>query len=98
MTEPDWEALGTEFIDPETQISGAKRMERELEEAKRNHEHFWVAIVSFKVTPPLLDGAVLDHENMLGPPAIGCYICEAVFTKLMARKCPGEPMEGPYDG
>jgi hypothetical protein len=88
----EWRHTGA----PEEHVSDALRraamtFERELAEATRRRDHYWLALVGFRVTPPLTDGAVLDHENIRVPPNVGCFICEEPWTPDAPRRCPGEP-------
>ena len=67
--------------------------------ARDRREHVWIAAVAFLVTPPFDEdtGAMLDSENMLGYPGIGCFICEAVWIDGAEHSvCPGDPPGPPY--
>lgn len=66
-------------------------MDREVAEATRRREHYWYALVGFKVSPPIQQDAILDHESMRQPPLVGCYICEQAWEPGIGRRCPGDP-------
>lgn len=63
-------------------------------------EHLWITTVAFKVPDKIArdmaegrdaDQVLLDHENVICPPAIGCYKCEERFSRrLYFRKCTGQ--------
>jgi len=87
-----WESTGHhERIDPAQLVTANLLMDREVAEATRRREHYWFAVVAFKVTPPLQDGAILDHESIRQAPLVGCFICEQAWTPEVDRRCPGEP-------
>lgn len=92
MTSFPFEPTGRkQFISGDRQISAQKVMDKEVAQCVREKKHYWLAIVSFKVNPPLREGSILDSENMRGLTAIGCYICEEPFTEKSPKRCPGEP-------
>lgn len=91
MTNLQWITTGQkEEVTSEHQIKSEKELDRELAEHQRQRKHYWIALVTFKVNPPLSDGALLDHENICGIPMVGCYICEQPWSKNSPRRCPGE--------
>lgn len=69
----------------------AIRFDQEVRQATARHEHYWLALVGFRVTPPLDMGVVLDHENIRVAPSVGCFICETPFARHVPKRCPGEP-------
>lgn len=80
-----------QFISSEQQINRQKIMDKEIAQCEREKKHYFIAVVSFKVNPPMQEGSVLDAENLRGIPGIGCYICEEPYSKNMPKRCPGEP-------
>lgn len=66
--------------------------EREQAEAVRRREHYWLAFVTYRVVPPMREGAMLDAENLRGIPVLGCFICEEPWSDDAPRRCPGEPV------
>jgi len=88
-----WRQTGTqEAISSQALIAATARFDAEVAAATRAREHYWLALVGFVVSPPMLDSAVLDHENIRVAPVVGCYVCEEPWTELTAtRRCKGEP-------
>lgn len=75
---------------PETQ-SGA-RLTDLVQSAVRLREHLWVATAAWAVSDPADPGPLLlDRNNLLTVPGVGCYVCEQVYSPQLARRrCPGE--------
>lgn len=65
--------------------------ETEIRAAEAAHEHYWIASLSYKVTPPLIEERSFDVENLRIPPVVGCYICEEPWTKTARKFCNGDP-------
>ena len=72
--------------------------EREMVYARKAHQHLWASVVPFKISEAALDAMVagepllLDRENMLSMPLVGCLVCEQPFTSaLRRRRCKGDP-------
>jgi hypothetical protein len=80
-----------EQIDPGQQLAAVLVFEREVAEATRRRQHYWFAVVGYKVIPPLTGTTILDHESMRFPPNVGCYICETRWSDNVPPICPGEP-------
>jgi hypothetical protein len=58
-------------------------------------EHLWIATAAWKVVDPTNPQLILDKENLLMPPVIGCYICELSYsTREFHRRCGGKPLGG----
>lgn len=89
MSEPRGVA---QFVSPDRMIRMRAEFDRRYATALRHGTHLWVATVAFYVQPPIQDGTHLDVENLASEPAVGCYVCEEVYTdQLAARRCAGEP-------
>lgn len=60
-------------------------------------EHLWIATAAWLVTDPgKAETLLLDRENLLVSPAIGCYVCEEPYTERIAhRRCSGKGKPGP---
>lgn len=55
----------------------------------RSGNHLWTAMVIYAVNPEA-EMPILDKENLLGFPMIGCYYCEQPYERrLLKRRCPG---------
>jgi hypothetical protein len=65
--------------------------------ALRLHEHLWVATAMWTVVDPgRPQTLILDQENLLVSPRVGCYICEESWSRRLAqRRCTGEGRPGP---
>jgi hypothetical protein len=61
--------------------------------AELSGRHMWCVMTAFLVPDPeTADGMMLDRENMMVYPAIGCFRCEQAYEpRLKPRRCPGEP-------
>lgn len=80
------------FVSPDRQLRQAVYFAGVLEGAARTGEHVWIAVVGYVIHPPLEEGSSLDMDNMTGPPAIGCYVCEEQWEpRLTHRRCKGDP-------
>jgi len=76
------------------------RLERAEAYALKSQTHLWVVLVAYQATDAILDAQegiqgeglpLLDLDNMLGQPSIGCYVCEQPYdSRQRFRKCPGE--------
>lgn len=65
-----------------------------------NGEHLWVATILYEIRNPVEfvnqeNGPVLlDYDNMILGPLMGCYYCEQQFHPNMLKKpCGGTPEE-----
>jgi hypothetical protein len=73
--------------------TAAKRtrlFQREIAQAHHDREHLWVATLTFRVTPPLRDGAMLAVEDLRAGPVAFCMMCERTFTPEVDPVCPGD--------
>lgn len=74
-----------------------EKYEREYDYAVKSQTHLWVAttvyMLSDEAVSTMGEGPVLlDIENLLMVPLIGCFVCEEPFdSKLIHRRCKGEP-------
>jgi hypothetical protein len=87
----EWVGTGQHvYISSSGAAAAASRAEALVEQARERGEHLWIAAVAFIVRPPVADSAMLDSENMLGYPGIGCFICERSYDDGDERtRCPG---------
>ena len=95
MTQPgNWEWDNRQAISGDRQLRQQARFDDKLATAHRLREQLWVAFVGYTVTPPLVDGTILDVDNMTGPPQAGCFICETPWSPwLEKRRCTGNPVQ-----
>lgn len=101
MSRRQWTGQGEQEISGDRQRVGLSRHEELYRYAVASKTHMWVAVISHAASDDLLramtgdDEAslpILDVDTMLGPPAIGCYVCEQTYEpQLRLRRCPGEP-------
>lgn len=65
--------------------------------ALRLGEHLWIATAAWLVPEPsTTETLLLDRENLLVSPAIGCYVCEEPYSRRIAhRRCSGKGKRGP---
>ena len=93
MKEQRWRHTGEgERVGSDALIRADSLFVDEVAAATERREHYWLAVVGFRVSPPLVDDTVLDHENIRVAPSVGCFICEQPYTELLAhRRCKGEP-------
>lgn len=70
--------------------------------ALKTHNHLWIVTVTHFASDQMLrafsgegqpgEQPILDSESIAMRPAIGCFICEEVWSRDLAwRKCKGEP-------
>lgn len=73
------------------------RLTELIERALRVRDHLWIATAAWRVNDPgRVDGHLLDQENLIVAPVIGCYVCEEPWTaREQLRRCRGEPRPGP---
>lgn len=65
-------------------------------EASRRHQHLWIVTVGYLVAVPLAKGTILDADNLIVMPQVGCWVCERAYAPGMeATYCTGEPEERP---
>lgn len=84
--------LDHQRLNPEDYDRIEKRATGAIGIAKLTGKHLWVAMVAYRVTDPERDSLMLDRENLMVYPHIGCFICEQPFTpRMMTRRCPGDP-------
>lgn len=85
---------------PHRQEIGRDRLTAEAEYAEKAHTHLWIVIVTHKASDQVLDQhdgvsadlPILDVDTLLGPPYVGCFVCETPYEpRLRHRKCAGEP-------
>lgn len=76
------------------------RLDSEIEYAVKSKTHLWHSISVHKMSVTALEQMateplILDSENLLTLPMLGCYVCETPYERrLLHRKCPGEPKDG----
>lgn len=75
----------------------SEKSAREYQWALKAKAHLFVATVAYKVSDTALDTMsdaplLLDTENLMTTPALGCFVCEQTYdSRMRYRKCPGEP-------
>ena len=68
------------------------RLEMLVKVAEATASHVWIAVVGYRVIPPLTGMTLLDVDSMVVPPQVGCYRCEQEYTPQVAdQPCPGDP-------
>lgn len=76
-------------VSPQGQIHGANRFEEALRLAELGGNHVWIAITTYLIKDPS-QTLFLDSESLCGPPHIGCFRCEEVWSQALAtRRCKG---------
>jgi hypothetical protein len=73
------------------------RLDDLIRRALRLREHLWIATAAWLVPEPgRVDGYLLDQENLIVAPTIGCYVCEEPWTRReQLRRCTGKAKPGP---
>jgi hypothetical protein len=73
------------------------RLEEVVLRALRLREHLWIATAAWLVPEPgRPDQILLDRENLLVAPNVGCYVCEEPWSRRMeTRRCSGKSKPGP---
>lgn len=73
------------------------RLDVLVRRALRLREHLWIATAAWTVSDPSKPGTmVLDRENLLVSPTIGCYVCEEPWSaREGTRRCKGHGRPGP---
>lgn len=74
-----------------------ERLEELVLRSLRLREHMWIATAAWLVPDPGRPGErLLDKENLLVAPSIGCYVCEEPWTsREETRRCSGRSRPGP---
>jgi hypothetical protein len=68
------------------------RLDSLVEACGKSGDHLWIAAVGYRVVPPLGPNTLLDIDNMVVPPQIGCYRCEQEYTPWrLTQPCTGDP-------
>jgi len=72
------------------------RLTELIHRALRLREHLWIATAAWRVNDPgRPDAHILDQENLIVAPVIGCYVCEEAWSRREElRRCRGEPRPG----
>lgn len=95
--------IGTGFIQevsPDRQVRARDTFRTAYDNAVATRTHLWIVTMAHNASDVFLDhvdgsGAdipIFDMDTMIGPPAIGCYVCEHSYTPaLRGTRCPGEP-------
>jgi hypothetical protein len=87
-----WTVGPTLELSGRRQRSAADRFGQLIDGALMRREHLWIATLGYLVTMPLRPGALLDPDNVIGPPVIGCFVCEQDYTEgMVGTPCPGDP-------
>lgn len=90
---PGWHHAGIEQEVTADRMARADQLfELELAQARQRREHYWIALVGFRVQPPMEGDTHLDSENIRTGPHVGCFLCEEPYAERIAfRRCKGEP-------
>jgi len=97
--EREWTGLGDhQEVSGHRQLQAEDRFEAERSYALKSQTHLWVVTLMHKATDGTLDvydgkdgTPLLDADTLLMRPAVGCYLCEELYTpRLRLRRCPGE--------
>ena len=84
------------YVPGQAALDGA-RVNDLVRRALRLREHMWIATAMWSISNPgEPQTLLLDQENLLVSPRIGCYICEESYShRLAQRRCSGEGRPGP---
>jgi hypothetical protein len=78
-------------VTPDVQRTALARFLVSYAAATKLRQHLWVATMAYLVDPTQ-DQTRLDTASMIGPPGVGCYICEMTYRpELLNGHCKGEP-------
>lgn len=97
-----WTSTGAQQeATPHRQRVGFDRHLALYEQALANRTHMWHVLVQHTASPRFLDAVdgnqldgpgLLDVDTLLGPPMVGCFVCEQSYSPQLRRtRCPGEP-------
>jgi hypothetical protein len=99
--EREWVALGDkQEATPARQRAAMADLDAAYSYAVKSKTHLWIATTAHRLSESTLDAfdgkstemPILDAENLIAPPALGCYVCEGPYEPLLRlRRCPGEP-------
>jgi hypothetical protein len=83
--------------EPGAAVQSGKRLEELVRRSLRLREHLWIATAAWLVPDPGRPGQrLLDRENLLVAPNIGCYVCEEPWSaREEKRRCSGKSKPGP---
>ena len=92
MTSGGW-AMGPAFeITGQRQAYSARRFAKRHTDALDTGSHLWVATVGYFLPEKPSSALLFDQDNIIGPPILGCFICEQRYSvDLINRRCPGSP-------
>ena len=70
-----------------------RRGDAAIAAATRTGSHLWATLVAYRIADPAsTDAVILDRENLLTYPMVGCFICEKPYSgRLARRRCTGDP-------
>jgi hypothetical protein len=69
-------------------------LDRRMKAADRPGEHMWIVTAAWQVLDPERDRMNLDTENLLDVSGIGCFKCERIYSRKLARMpCHGSVTE-----
>ena len=92
-TRTQWKPGPLEHVTGDRQAAQQARTDRVIAAAAAQHQHLWIAVVGYLMPSPPTGRAILDHENIMGPPAIACFLCEQEWTeRIQDQPCPGEQL------
>jgi hypothetical protein len=90
-------AIGPQQEVPEHRLDQAySRFVALCDAARWARTHLWIASLGYLVAVPLTNSSILDVDNLVIPPQIGCFICEQPYERgAETTACPGDPEEQP---
>lgn len=89
--------MNPDQYEPGAAAASGSLLEEKVMQALRLREHLWIATAAWLVPDPATaDVLLLDRENLLVSPALGCYVCEEPYSQRIAqRRCSGKSKPGP---
>ena len=89
-----WFAGPSQYLPPARTAAIEDNTKTRLYQAATKAQHIWIAVVAYYVNPaPEGDSSlVLDIDNLMGRPSIGCFFCEEKWSaELAGQPCSGDP-------
>ena len=77
-------------ISPEMQQDRIEQFAVAYEKALVARTHLWIAMVAYHLADPS-NASRLDIDQLIGPPNVGCFVCEMPYTGKAGGICSGEP-------
>lgn len=86
----------TEYLSGEERKAKARQQKADLARAVHDGDHLWIAMMAFRVSPPIQEGTLFGADNLWQGPDVGCYVCEQAYSEQLDPICPGQPSGGLY--